>query len=251
MNPLHGPSFLESVDDRLRLVAAAFLLLGVAALGTAPAIGLGLGVALVLLVLTRTCPRRTLRRLRPLLLLLVPLLLLTPFHAPQGSRPLVPEWTWGPTDAGAAVAGLVALRVVALGVLALVLLGDLPVERTCVALSRLGVPTALTHVALLAHRYAATFGEDLTRIRHALAARGFRPRTDLETSRTLATVTGSLLLRSLQRTERVEQAMRCRGYAGRLVLEPAPPPRLLRDALVLVVAAGLALGLHLLERGLP
>lgn len=248
---LHGPSFLASVDDRARIVGAGLLLLGVASLSTTPGVALGLALALVLLVLTRTCPRRTLRGLRPLLVLLVPLLLLTPLHAPAGSRPLVPEWTWGPTDLGAAAAGLVALRVIALGALAIALLGDLPVERTCVALARLGVPVALTHVALLAHRYAAGFGEDLTRIRWALAARGFRPRTDLETSRVLATVTGSLLLRSLHRTERVEQAMRCRGYAGRLVLEPAPPPRLLRDLLLLLAALGAAVGLHLLERGLP
>src|SRR5690606_32216786 len=99
----------------------------------------------------------------------------------------------------------------------------------------------LTHVALLTHRYVATFGQDLTRIRWALAARGFRARTDLSTSRTLATAAGTLLLRSLDRTERVEQAMRCRGYGGRLV-EEAPPRLRARDPLALLVALALVGG---------
>jgi cobalt/nickel transport system permease protein len=247
---LHGDSFLDLLDDRARLLAGGLLLAGVAALTRLETAALGLGLALALLALTRTCPRRTARALRPLLFLLVPLLLLTPFHAPAGARPLVAGWGHGPTQEGARLAALVAVRVVALGILGVVVVGELPVARVLTAVGRLGVPAALTHVALLSHRYAASFGQDLTRIRWALAARGFRARTDLPTSRALATAAGTLLLRSLERTERVEQAMRCRGYAGRLATEAAPRPRL-RDALALLAALGLAGGLHALERGLP
>lgn len=246
---LHGDSFLDALDDRARLLAGAIVLASLAALQRVELVALGLALALVLLVLTRTCPRRTARALRPLLLLLLPLLLLTPFHAPPGARPLVTGWSL-PTVEGATLAGTVALRVVALGVLGVVVVGELPVARVLTAVGRLGLPPALGHVALLAHRYLASFGADLTRIRWALAARGFRARTDLATSRTLATTTGTLLLRSLERTERVEQAMRCRGYAGRLVPEPAPGLRW-RDALALLLALALATGLQLLERGLP
>lgn len=245
---LHGASFLDALDDRARLLAGGVLLVGVAVLQRLELVALGLALALVLLVLTRTCPRRTARALRPLLLLLAPLLLLTPFHAPPGARPLLDGWSL-PTVEGASLAGTVALRVIALGVLGVVIVGELPVARVLTAVGRLGLPAAIGHVALLAHRYLASFGADLTRIRWALAARGFRARTDLATSRTLAATAGTLLLRSLERTERVEQAMRCRGYAGRLVPEPAPGLRW-RDGLALLLALLLALGLQLLERGL-
>lgn len=250
MNLLHGDSFLDLLDDRARLLAGGALLVGIATLTHLETVALSLGLALALLVVTRTCPRRTARALRPLLVLLVPLLVLTPFHAPPGAQPLLVAWPGGPTREGAHLAGLIALRVIGLGILGVVIVGELPVARILAACGRLGVPAALTHVALLTHRYVASFGEDLTRIRQALAARGFRARTDLDTSRTLATAAGTLLLRSLDRTERVEQAMRCRGYTGRLVSE-APPRLRPRDPLALVCALGLVAGLHLIERGLP
>jgi cobalt/nickel transport system permease protein len=44
--------------------------------------------------------------------------------------------------------------------------------------------------------------------------RGFRNRANLHSYRTIGQVAGTLLVRSAERSERVGQAMRCRGFDG-------------------------------------
>ena len=54
----------------------------------------------------------------------------------------------------------------------------------------------------------------VTAMRVALRVRGYRNRPTLHSYRTIGHVTGTLLVRGYEQAERVEQAMRCRGYDG-------------------------------------
>jgi cobalt/nickel transport system permease protein len=49
-----------------------------------------------------------------------------------------------------------------------------------------------------------------------MKARAFWPRSDLHTWRSLGYLIGMLLVRSLERAERILKAMKCRGFDGRL-----------------------------------
>ncbi|MCO5166385.1 MAG: cobalt ECF transporter T component CbiQ [Planctomycetes bacterium] len=239
--------WLARRDDRARLVAFGLLAAPLSALGSPAPLALG-AAAGALVAATSGLPwRLALRRLAPVLALVVPVTLLTPFWAPPGARALFDSWPGGPTREGAAMAGSIALRALALGLLAVGAFA-VPLPRTLAAASRLGAPAPLVHTALLSVRFVERLDDDLARAGRALRLRGFRPRPDLATSRTYAALTGALLVRSVARTERVEAAMRLRGYAGRLVLPPRGPfgPR---DALLVLAAAGLALGLLLLDHG--
>ena len=53
---------------------------------------------------------------------------------------------------------------------------------------------------------------------HAMRARGFAPKLDLRTWRAYGNFTGMLLVRSMERAERVEESMRCRGFSGKFPL---------------------------------
>lgn len=239
--------WLARRDDRARLLAFGLLAAALSALDAPSALALGAATGALVAATSGLPWRLALRRLAPVLVLVVPVSLLTPFWAPAGATPLLDGWPGGPTREGAALAGSIALRALALGLLAVGAFA-VPLPRTLEAASRLGAPAALVHTALLTVRFVERLDDDLARAGRALRLRGFRPRPDLATSRTYAAVTGALLVRSVARTERVEAAMRLRGYAGRLVL----PPRAafgLRDALLVVAAAGLGLGLLLVERG--
>jgi cobalt/nickel transport system permease protein len=242
-------TWLTGRDDRARLLALTGLAVGMASLQSLPMVGASLGLALALGATSGAGPRFLGRRLLPMLGLLAPLLLLTPFWRPPGSEPLVAAWSWGPTREGLEATLLVGGRVLALGLVTIVALGLVPFERTVKGLQDLRVPGPLTHLALLTHRYLARFADDLQRTRHALTARGFRAGPNLETARTFGGVTGGLLVRSLVRTERVEQAMRCRGYAGRLVVDPPPPART-GDLLLALAGCGLGAGLVAADRWL-
>lgn len=61
-----------------------------------------------------------------------------------------------------------------------------------------------------------------------MQVRGFRKRSDLQTLRAVANFLGMLFVRSFERTERVFDAMRARGYRGRFP-EPAARPLTAKD----------------------
>ena len=56
--------------------------------------------------------------------------------------------------------------------------------------------------------------EEYLRLMRAAKIRGFRPGTNANTYRTYSYVIGMLFLRAATRSERVHQAMRCRGFNG-------------------------------------
>jgi cobalt/nickel transport system permease protein len=78
-------------------------------------------------------------------------------------------------------------------------------------------------------------------LRIAMRVRGFRPGSNRHTWRSLGYLVGMLLVRSLERAERVRAAMLCRGYTGQF---PAltSGPLLPRDWMFFGMAlAGIAL----------
>jgi len=190
-------------------------------------------------------------RLRDLLLRLVPmeafmvLLLVTlPFAVP-GEAVL----TAGPLSAsreGLLSALLMALKANAVVLTLLGLVGSLEPVVFGHALARLGVPYKLVHLLLLTVRQVHLLHQELLRLRQAMRARAFVPRSDCHTWRSYGNLVGMLLVRSLDRSRRMLAAMRCRGFDGRLYLldTPAWQPS---DTLL---AAGLALmltGLTILD----
>ena len=240
--------WLGAHDDRARIVTLGVVLCGAGAVSTLAGSLVALALALVAALSLGMGPKTLVRRLWPLLALLVPLFLLTPFwHRPLASVPLVASWSWGPTDVGLLEATRIATRVLALGLLAIAALDAAPFDRTIKALQDLRVPRALTHTALLTYRYLFLFRSDLRRVRHALSSRGFRARPTIATANTFGAVTGGLLVRSLGRTERVEEAMRCRGYTGELH-SGDPTAASGADALLVLTALAVAIALVLVDR---
>lgn len=232
-------------DDRARLAAFTALAVTFSALQDLAALAPALALSLLVAATSGLPVRVAARRLAPVLALVVPVALLTPLWAPPGATPLLAGWPGGPTREGALMALTLSLRALALGLLAVGAFAP-PLPRTLQALHALRVPAPLVHTALLTARFVEQLEDDLARARRALALRGFRPRVDAATTRTYAALTGALLVRSVARTERVEVAMRLRGYAGRLVLPPRPRSGA-RDALLVAAALALSAGLLALE----
>lgn len=158
----------------------------------AVALGGGCGLAL----LGRLPVRDVLGRVGLLLLSVTPFVLLLPLTA------------------GWAAAGTFALRLAAVGLVALVLARTASAGQTFAAAGELGAPRSLVAVALLAHRYAFLFAGELVRLRRAWRARGFRFATTRHAYRTVGQAVGSLAVRADDRAERVAAALRCRGFDG-------------------------------------
>ncbi|NJK81726.1 MAG: cobalt ECF transporter T component CbiQ, partial [Chloroflexaceae bacterium] len=125
---------------------------------------------------------------------------------------------------GLAQAALIATRSGCILTLSLVLFGTAPFLITVRTMRALGVPALLVDMMLFFYRYLADTAALLTRRQHALRLRGMQTRRlDGRTLPTVAALTGSMLVQSFERSERVYHAMRVRGY-GQAVAPPTNPP---------------------------
>jgi cobalt/nickel transport system permease protein len=115
--------------------------------------------------------------------------------------------------------GLVRLLVLAANLasmiaLVLLMLATTSLPSTFKAARALWAPRLLVFLLLLTYRHVFLLADEFGRLRTALRVRGFRNRADLHSYRTIGQVAGTLLVRSHERSERVGQAMRCRGFDG-------------------------------------
>jgi cobalt/nickel transport system permease protein len=200
-------------DPRWKL--AALLVAGAAAVSLqSPAVAaLAVAAALGLALIARVPVAVIAGRAGLLLLGVATFVALVPLTRPATD----PGWDFGwvrVSEPGLAAAAAIALRAVAVGLLALVLVRTAPLSRTLAAAHALRVPGVLVQVANLAYRYTFLLAAEARRTRVALRARGFRPATTAHSYRTMGHAVGSLLVRSGDRADRVADAMRCRGFDG-------------------------------------
>ncbi|MFW5489657.1 MAG: cobalt ECF transporter T component CbiQ [Desulfovibrio sp.] len=118
------------------------------------------------------------------------------------------------TREGVMICLLVTLKANAIMAAFMALAGTIPPHRMGHALQRLGLPSKVCALVAFTSRYIDTLAQEYATMRTAAILRGFTPRTSLSSYRTFAWLTGMLLVRSSERSQRVYEAMRCRGFNG-------------------------------------
>ena len=226
-------SCLDRLDTRTRVIVAVILVLALVNLRSWTLLGLAILLGLGLTWFAGVSARQTVRRLLHiegfLLILLVALPLLTR---------LPPFIEIGPLSLslpGLERAVTLVLRISAAALVVLPLVSGLTPIRLGHALDRLGLPARLVQVFLFAIRYIELLRAEARRLHDAMRLRGFLPGTNVHTMRSYGHFIGQLLVRAVERAERVNEAMRCRGFAGRF-----PLVTLERFGLVDLGTAGLA-----------
>ena len=211
-----GASLLHRIDPRVKIVAAfpcAFLV----ALAENPWAPLfALAAAGVLGASARLSPRGVLRSGRPLLIFLVFLWIVLPLSVPGTAL-----FSLGPLQGsreGVVQAFLISVKSLSVVLLIIALLGTSSITALMHALSHFRVPPKLLFLAFLTFRYVFVIQREYLRLRTAMKVRGFAPGTNLHTYKSYAYLIGMLLVRSFERSERVYQAMLCRGFRGEFFL---------------------------------
>jgi cobalt/nickel transport system permease protein len=136
----------------------------------------------------------------------------------------------------------------------LVLFGSGPFLTTIKAMRALGLPPILADMTLLAYRYLFEIGGDLSRMETAMRLRGFGAhRFSARGLGVLASLAGSILVRSYERSARVYHAMMLRGYgqAPRSTLDEfqTRSSDVILAVAVGLVAVGFVVGEILLRQG--
>ncbi|MEE4243281.1 MAG: cobalt ECF transporter T component CbiQ [Desulfopila sp.] len=162
---------------------------------------------------------RTAKRLLAMAGFLSMFLLVVPFTSPlRGGETLIyfPGMTHFPFHmAGFFVALNIVIKACGVALLMEPLFGTAPLAVTLQSLSRLGLPDSISQMILLSHRYIFVFLNEIQRMYRGMRVRGFMPGTNIATMNAMGNFFGMLFVRSFDRTQRVYEAMLCRGYNGR------------------------------------
>jgi cobalt/nickel transport system permease protein len=205
---------VSRLDPRWKLAALVLAGAGVVALENLLPAALAFLGAVGVAVLARLPLRWSLSRLGLAVLVLSPFLVLLPF-VQRESEPL---WSIGPLHfsmEGVWLALVLACKSLALVLIVLTLLASTSLTGLFKAAQALRVPGLVVHMAALAYRYIGVLATELDRLRLALRVRGYRNRATVHCYRTVGHVAGTLFVRGYEQAERVEQAMKCRGFDGR------------------------------------
>jgi cobalt/nickel transport system permease protein len=212
---------VQGFDARIRVVIAAAFAVMVVALNDLRLLVVALALALLLAALARLPPALTLKRMLGVDAFMLPILMLLPFTVAGGAIGSLAGWPISAEGIRQAAMIVVTANAVVLAVLALV--GTIEPARLGGVLRALGMPAKIVHLLALMTRYVALFEGEYARLRLAMKARAFRPRGNLHTWRSLGYLFGMLLVHSFERGERIADAMKCRGFAGRFAPAERPP----------------------------
>ncbi|WP_135079651.1 cobalt ECF transporter T component CbiQ [Terasakiella sp. SH-1] len=209
-------SWLLRLDPRARVVAAFLFACTVVALDSFWTLGTALVTALFLLASARLPAKETLKKVMTMDGFIIFMLFMLPFTTPGeiwfnlGS--LSASWD------GLFKALIITLKANAVVMALLALVSTIDPIVLGHALNRLRIPENLVHLLLFSVRYIDVLKQEYFRLRTAMKARCFQAGNNLHTYRSIGYLLGMLLVRSLERSERILEAMKCRGFQGKFYL---------------------------------
>ncbi|WP_026379721.1 cobalt ECF transporter T component CbiQ [Afifella pfennigii] len=209
-------TLLQGVDPRSRILAAVLFAVVIVALHDMALLGIGLGAALLMMLTARLPALPTLKRMATMDTFIIFLIAMLPFTVP--GDPIFTVFGFAATWQGLWQALEIALKANAIILALMALVGSMEPVTLGHALSRLRAPEGLVHLLMFTVRYVDVLRGEYLRLRQAMKARGFRAGTNLHTFRSLGYLVGMMLVRAIERSERILAAMKCRGFTGRLPL---------------------------------
>ncbi|MCS6622516.1 cobalt ECF transporter T component CbiQ [Roseibacterium beibuensis] len=210
------PGWLGGVDPRARIIVAVVYAVVVVACSRIEVLALAFALSVALLLASRLLITRTLKRMAAMDGFILFMLVLLPFTVP--GDPIFAVWGFTASWQGVLHAVEIALTANAVVLALLVLVGTLEPVTLGHALHALGMPERLVHLLMFSIRYIGTLREEYLRLRTAMKVRGFRPGTNWHTYRSYGYLVGMMLVRAVERSERILGAMKCRGFSGRIVM---------------------------------
>ena len=211
-----GDSWVHKLDPRAKILVTGVFSLIVALNQHLVGTGLSLLLPMGLLLCAQLSTRKVLARLAVVNGFVVFIWLFLPFTVPGHTI-----YTVGPLTVqseGIYSALMITLKSNSIMLMVIALLGTSPVFTLVHALSHLGVPDKLVHLFFFSFRYIHVIHAEYHRLVNAMKMRAFKPRTDMHTYRAYAYLVGMLLVRSFDRSRRILQAMRCRGFKGKFYI---------------------------------
>lgn len=207
-----GSSLWHRIDPRVKILGVAAFAVVTAVSSHTPALGLSLLFGAGALAAARLNPRKVVIRLAAVNGFVLLLWVFLPFTTPGED---VGGWGWFTVRReGLLLALAITLKANAIVAATIALLGTSTVFDLVHGIIHLGAPQKLVQLFFFCYRYISVIHEEYLRLRISMRVRCFRPRSNLHTYRSLAYLLGMLFVRSVDRSERIYQAMILRGFTG-------------------------------------
>lgn len=205
------------LDPRVRIIATAVFAIAVVSCARHDVLALALAIAFGVMLLAHLPIGRTIRRVLAMDAFIIFMIAMLPFTVP--GEPVFEVFGMPASREGFLKAFTIALKASAIVLMAMALIGSMEAVTLARALRSLGAPERLVHLILFTVRYIDVLNQEYRRLRTAMKARGFRPTNTRHTYVSFGYLIGMMLVRALERSERILRAMRCRGFSGRFFLE--------------------------------
>lgn len=205
-------AFLQKCDPRVKILLALGFAVIVALTYSFRLLAAAALFCVLLLLWSGLSPGFVLKRMGLVNLFLILVVLTLPFTTPGEVL-----WRFGPlkaSKAGFLLSLLVFFKSNLIVLSSIAFLSTSSVFGLAHALHHLRVPEKLVQLLFFTFRYLHVIERESQRLREAASLRGFVPKTNLFTYRTTAYLVGNLLVRSYDRSQRVYEAMLCRGFQG-------------------------------------
>ena len=228
---------LTRLDPRVRVVCLLIFAVIICLCERPAVLAWGLGASALLLLFSGVPFGRVLRRLAAVNAFMLLLVITLPPFLPGAPAFNIGSVAWGAE--GLLRALVIAARANAVMMMVTALLGNMESAHLGFALGGVGVPGKFTHLFLFMVRYIEIIHREYHQLRDAMSLRAFRPGFNRHSFRTFGFLVGRLLLRGVQRSERILAAMKCRGFRGRFYVLHSWRIRPADVAFAVTVTAGL------------
>lgn len=193
-----------SWDPRAKLMAGFCYIFGVISLTSIPVTILAYSLSIIVLIFMRISIRLLLTRY----LIITPFLLL-----------MTVPFLWNPGEDNLIFAGLIILKAFTSMTVITIILESESLDELMNSLAGLKIPTVLITIIILSYRYVYQFLDDLERMLTAVKSRFFRGSIRLKNLNVYGKLMAALLIRALDRSDKMYQAMASRGFNGAFPVE--------------------------------
>jgi len=248
--PGRGSGRVRALDPRVRIVVAVVFAVAIVSMRDVTALCGAVAVSMVLMFEAGLPPIKTLKRVIAMDSFIIFMIAMLPFTMPPATPDdiLFSLWGFPASQQGLDKAILIGLKANAIVLMAMTLVGTMEPVVLGHALYRLKLPHNLVLLMLFTVRYIDVIHEEYQALRRAMKMRGFQSKANLHSYRSFGYLVGMMLVRSMERSERIMQAMKCRGFAGRIEILDNLRFRT-ADAVFLVVMLAVLVALYTVELG--
>ncbi|NWF75181.1 MAG: cobalt ECF transporter T component CbiQ [Nitrospirae bacterium] len=208
-----GNSIFHKLDPRVKFISLMPYIFIIAVMKGLNGPIVALFISIIMIFITRIDLKKIISRLFVVNIFIVLLWVFIPF-----SYPGAVIFSLGPLDAtreGLLFVLSMTLKANAIVLATIAILGTSEVFTLAHALVHLKVPLKLIYLFFFFYRYISVMHEEYSRLKKAIAVRAFKPKTNIHTYKTYAYLVGMLIVKSFDRSQRIYNAMLCRGFKGK------------------------------------